>query len=153
VGGHLEFALARYNPDGGLDGAFGSGGKVTTDFSGFNSAVEAVALQAGGKIVAVGYAAHSSGVGGFAVARSTSDGTLDGTFGSGGKVTTDFGGYDVANTVAIRADGRIVAGGTTAATSTSARMIALAMYNPDGSPDADFNVHGTVITYLSDDET
>ena len=40
------------------------------------------------------------------------DGDLDLTFGSGGRVTTDFAGFvDAANALAIQADGKIVAAG------------------------------------------
>jgi hypothetical protein len=39
------------------------------------------------------------------------DGDLDPTFGSGGKVTTDFNGTDVANALAIQSDGKIVVAG------------------------------------------
>jgi uncharacterized delta-60 repeat protein len=53
--GDLRFALARYQPDGALDPAFGGDGKVTTQFgsSGRQSA-RGVAIQADGKIVATG---------------------------------------------------------------------------------------------------
>ena len=48
----------------------------------------------------------------FALARYTSDGTLDTTFSGNGKVVTDFlGGNDYAYTLAIQSNGKIVAGG------------------------------------------
>src|SRR5574337_479956 len=47
------FALARYNPDGSLDSAFGIGGKVTTDFGSIEVAF-ALVLQPDGKLVAAG---------------------------------------------------------------------------------------------------
>lgn len=52
----VDFALARYNPDGSLDTGFGDGGKVLTDFSAFSSSdlVWALALQKDGKIIAAG---------------------------------------------------------------------------------------------------
>ena len=47
--------------------------------------------------------------GDFALARYNRDGSLDTSFGSGGKATTDFGNtFDSANSVAIQADGKIV---------------------------------------------
>jgi hypothetical protein len=45
-----DFALARYNSDGTLDASFGSGGRVVTDFVGFDDSVQAVFLQPGGKL-------------------------------------------------------------------------------------------------------
>jgi uncharacterized delta-60 repeat protein len=65
-----DFALARYNPDGTLDGSFNSTGKILTDFSGSESQDEgsAVAIQSDGKIVAAGFS-DVSGTSDFAIAR------------------------------------------------------------------------------------
>ena len=58
--GDGDFALARYNTNGSLDTSFSGDGKQTTDFGGFGDPpsrvdfANAVALQADGKIVAVG---------------------------------------------------------------------------------------------------
>jgi uncharacterized delta-60 repeat protein len=80
------FALHRYRPNGGVDASFGRGGRVFTDF-GAPARAKALAVQANGKIVVAG----SRGFKDFAVARYTSRGRLDGGFGRGGKVATDFG--------------------------------------------------------------
>ena len=81
-----EFALARCTTDGILDSSFGRGGKLLTDFHKGAGAV-ALAVQGDEKIVAAGT------VGGvdFALTRYSSSGRLDGSFGTGGKVVTDFG--------------------------------------------------------------
>jgi uncharacterized delta-60 repeat protein len=66
------FALARYNNIGGLDTAFGLGGKVTTVFGNNTAAVYALALQSDGKIVVVGSSQHGiqgNQAGGLVVAR------------------------------------------------------------------------------------
>jgi uncharacterized delta-60 repeat protein len=52
-GATRAFVLARYNPDGSLDGAFGNGGEVITPF-GVNDVASGLVLQPDGKIVAVG---------------------------------------------------------------------------------------------------
>jgi uncharacterized delta-60 repeat protein len=85
-----DFALARYSSNGTLDSTFGTGGKVKTTFGNFDF-VGALALQSDGKIVAVGMTIVNFSPD-FAVARYNSNGTLDTTFGIGGKVITDFGG-------------------------------------------------------------
>jgi len=73
-------------------------------------------------------------------------GDLDPTFGSGGKVTTDFFGFfDSANAVAIQSDGRIVAGGSSG-NSVTGGDFALTRYNTDGSVDTSFGAAGKVIT-------
>ena len=55
----LGFGLARFEVDGSLDPTFGSGGTVSTNFPGDDTEVEEVALQADGKLVAVGWTGHS----------------------------------------------------------------------------------------------
>jgi uncharacterized delta-60 repeat protein len=80
------FAVHRYTPEGGVDSSFGRDGKVFTDF-GAPARADALAVQANGKVVVAG----SRGFDDFAVARYTSSGRLDGSFGRGGRVTTDFG--------------------------------------------------------------
>ena len=64
-------------------------------------------------------------------------GDLDGTFGVGGKVTTDLGR---GSAVAIQSDGKLVAVGTWNS------MFALARYNADGSLDTSFDGDGKVTT-------
>src|SRR5439155_272563 len=106
----VDFAVARYNADGSLDASFGVGGEVTTDFnSSFNVALS-VALQTDGRIVAAGISGTGGGDADFALARYNAGGSLDTTFGMGGKVLTDFGpsSGNVANSVAVQADGKIV---------------------------------------------
>src|SRR5262249_28255379 len=108
VAGGADFALARYNADGTLDDSFGTHGKVTTDFASSFDVGEALIVRPDGKIVVVGSTSPTLGVIDFAVARYNADGTLDSGFGSGGKVTTDFGAEDTAHAVALQADGKIV---------------------------------------------
>ena len=94
---------------GDLDVTFGTGGKVITDFGPRNDGADAVAIQADGKIVAAGYSPGDVGSD-FALVRYNVDGSLDASFGVGGKVATD-NGFDQALALAIQADGKIVAAG------------------------------------------
>lgn len=160
-----DFALSRYNANGTLDTSFGTGGKVTTDFGGNDQAV-AVAIQSDGKIVVAGGTCSDSGRGcttfadggfDFLVARYNANGTLDTTFGSGGRVITDFnGGIDVATSLVIQSDGRIVVGGTACQNNNgqcvftsgfdNGVQFALARYMPNGSLDTTFGTGGKVNT-------
>jgi uncharacterized delta-60 repeat protein len=110
-----DFALARYNIDGSLDSSFGDDGRVTTDFAGRVDRAFAVAVQADGKIVVAGYS-YDSGIfdsSDFALVRYNTDGSLDTSFGGDGRVTSDFAGSaDIANAVAVQADGKIVVAGS-----------------------------------------
>jgi uncharacterized delta-60 repeat protein len=143
-----DFALARYNADGSLDTSFGTGGRVTTGFSAGGAGAYAVALQSDGKIVAAGKVSTVDGVSDFALARYNADGSLDTSFGSGGKVTTDFGSrIDWASCVLIQGDGKIVAVGN--ATTTANYDFALARYTPAGALDTSFGSGGKVTTDFS----
>jgi uncharacterized delta-60 repeat protein len=148
-GTSIDFALARYNPDGTLDPTFNATGKVLTDFGG--SSGSDVAIQSDGKIVVAGSSGASGTSEDFALARYNLDGTLDPTFNGTGKVLTDFtgsGGGDFASSVAIQPDGKIVAAGDSAtfAGETWTYDFALARYNLDGTLDPTFNGTGKVLT-------
>ena len=144
---NFDFAVARYNADGSLDTSFGAGGKVTTDFNGQTDRAFAVAIQGDGKIVVVGSAGFSSPTGGgtdFAVARYNPNGTLDTSFGSGGKVTSDIGGAtDIARNVVLQGNGAIlVSGQLTLGSSASLDHAGLARYDANGNPDGSFGNGG-----------
>ncbi|MFE5814560.1 calcium-binding protein [Streptomyces sp. NPDC056479] len=134
------FAVVRYLPDGSPDGAFGGGDGVTlTSFSESGGAVaHDLALQPDGKIVMAGYAGETAFD--FAVARYNPDGSPDTTFSGDGKVTTDLGGYNWAESVAVQSTGRIIVGGQ------SADRFALVRYNVDGSRDTTFGTGGVATT-------
>jgi uncharacterized delta-60 repeat protein len=148
VGWFNDFALARYNPDGTLDSGFGTGGKVLTDF-GVSAEADSVAVQPDGKIVAAGYA-NIDGSEDFELVRYNTDGTLDASFGTAGKVSTDFGlleqgfSWALAYSVALQPDGKIVLAGE--AFIGDGSDFALARYNSDGTLDAGFGTGGKVIT-------
>lgn len=134
----VGFSLARFNTDGTLDNSFGEAGKVVTDFNGF-AFVQAVAVQVDGKIVAAGVGNNVSGTREFALVRYLPDGQLDSTFGSGGRVTTNFSsGGDEANAVVIQPDGRILAAGR------ANEEFGLSRYNSDGTLDSSFGISGKV---------
>ncbi len=88
AGGYRTFALVRYNRDGTRDSSFGEDGKVTTRFRPRTQAFAfAIAVQADGRLVAVGTEPRSAG---FGLVRYSTDGALVASFGTDGLVTTDF---------------------------------------------------------------
>lgn len=138
-----DFALARYNSDGSLDGTFDGDGKVTTDFAGgsgeFDNYASGLAIQADGKIVAAGRA-PGVGAGDFGLARYNPNGSLNSGFGINGKVTTDFAGqFDEAFAVAIQTDGKIVAAGVAAVAGNADAALARYTGDPIG-PSADLSI-------------
>lgn len=151
------FVLTRHNPEGSIDTSFGSGGKITIPTKSLASARGNkfitlmpryfcsgfcwVAVQDDGKIVALG-SPDSSAVG---LLRYNSDGSLDPTFGDGGKVTTEVGSrWDMAGALAFQNDGKIVVAGTCA--NARHTNVSLLRYNPDGSLDPTFDKDGKATT-------
>jgi serralysin len=115
-----------------------STGRVTTDFGGADQA-NGVILQADGKIVLGGFSGAN-----FALGRYNSDGSLDVSFDSDGKVTTDFGTSSGINSVTLQDNGKILVAGTSD-TNANTRF-AIARYNPDGTLDASFTDDGKLTT-------
>jgi uncharacterized delta-60 repeat protein len=145
------FALARFNSDGSLDNSFGTGGKVVTAFQSSSSSANTLALQADGKLVVAGYTynAAASTESDFAIARYTSDGRLDSTFGTGGKVIVDFFRQnDFAFDVAIQPDQKVVVTGMATSPLTGSNF-ALLRLRGDGTLDRRFGAEGKVTADLS----
>ena len=138
-----DLAVARYEPDGNLDPSFGDDGKITTDFPGV-AAADSIAIDSQDRIIAGVDSQMPGKVRDFAGARYSEDGSLDGSFGNGGLVTTDFGGRSVAQDVAIDKSGRIVVAGRAA--SPGHRKFAIARYLSDGDLDSGFSHDGKTIT-------
>lgn len=134
---------------GDLDPTFGTGGMVTTDIGRSTDIANAVAIQADGKLVVVGqtYRHNDFSDEDFVVLRYNIDGTLDNTFGSRGKVRTDFPGLAaVPSAVAIQTDGKIVVAGGAFPLFTFAGNFEVVRYNPSGSLDTSFGNGGIVTT-------
>ena len=122
-----DIALVLYNSNGSLDTTFSGDGKLTTDLGGKEFG-NSMVLQPDGKIVVVG------GGTGFdiAVVRYNSNGSLDTTFSGDGKLTTDLGGYESGESVALQSDGKIIVGGSNQ----------LLRYNSNGTLDTTFGENG-----------
>jgi uncharacterized delta-60 repeat protein len=114
AGNYSDFGLMRLNPDGTLDSTFGEGGTVLIDF--LNETIEyanAIAVQRNGKIVVAGLVLTETNGSDFAIARVTSNGALDVSFGDGGKTTIDFFNLiDAVHGIAIQDSGKIVVAGS-----------------------------------------
>jgi uncharacterized delta-60 repeat protein len=160
-----SLAAARYNANGTLDNTFGNGGKVITDVlppvkgskggDNYGNFADAIAVQPDGKIVLAGLAdTNDPGITDyFALVRYNANGTLDTTFGSGGKVITSIHAtrylshtdiHTVA--VALQADGEIVLAGGTDPHFQPGGDFVVARFNPNGTPDAAFGSGGQVLT-------
>ena len=149
VGGGAErgadFALARYEPNGKPDPSFSGDGRVTTDFFGGSDSARSVAIDSHGRVVAAGYWCELAGCDwNLALARYDHDGSLDGSFGRGGRVRS--GLTFAPRAVAIDSRDRIVVAGSSAARGEA--RFALARYKPNGTLDRSFGSDGVVTTSM-----
>ncbi len=143
VGGNVmnseRMVLARYNVNGSIDTTFSGDGFITIFFE-LSSTLSDLAIQPDGKIVAVGYSRRNDNSVDWVTARINADGTLDTSFGDGGKVFTDFSQSSYARAVSVLPSGRILIAGSGGAD------FALAQYTANGSPVISFGTGGKVTT-------
>ncbi len=141
--------LVKLNADGSLDTSFGTGGSVITDLGVYSSPLPMFTLP-DGKLLVAGTTGSSfvNEPRDFLVARYNPNGSLDTTFGSGGKITTDFAGRrDEASAALLLPDGKIVVGGSSTLGSEPSDF-AVARYLPDGSLDNSFGIAGKLTTHV-----
>ena len=138
-----DFALVRYNASGSIDTSYGVSGKRTTALGPGDDVIQAITLDGNGDVVAAGVS--DSGVDlDFALARYTTSGSLDATFGGGGTTTTNIGHNDTAYGVAVQGDGKIVVSGTAGSSD-----FGVARYTSGGVLDGGFGTAGIVYTQVS----
>lgn len=140
----LNNAVVRYNIDGSLDKVFGIAGKALISIGSTSPSAGGISLVplSNGKMVIA--ATRSNGeftrqrtV--FSLVRLNANGSMDTTFDTDGIVTTDFGSdYNLAESVALQGDGKILVAGSNI--SADVATFALARYNTDGSLDTSFGV-------------
>ena len=138
---NLPYASTPVNIDvnvtqqgGELDPSFNGNGFVITGFTNSNSeSAYAITSYDGNKILVAGTTYSEFDLSGkIALARYNSNGSLDTTFGNGGKVTTDFGGNfsSSAYSMTVDSNGKIlVAGSTRPSGNSTFHHVALARYN------------------------
>lgn len=140
IGEPSDVLVIRYNADGSLDTTFGDGG-VAKPAVGFHSRARQISVGADGTITVAG----GRGVvpeQDLLLARLTSDGAIDTTFGNGGVITADFGYSDEVLDFTVRPDGSTImlvrSADHTAGTFTAFVMRLTA----DGAVDDTFGVGG-----------
>jgi uncharacterized delta-60 repeat protein len=132
--GTSHLALARLTTDGTPDSSFDDDGTKTLGSS-FGDIGRDVLVQPDGKILVLSYANND-----FKLTRLTSNGGIDSGFAGGGTATIDFGPSDIAQSVALLANGKILVSGQ-----TGGSRAAVALLQPGGSLDTTFSGDGKVI--------
>ncbi len=140
--GDQKLFLVQLNPDGTYNPQFGNGGRVDAGFNGANVKAYALTEQADFKLVAGG-ASHFDAL----LMRFLSDGTLDSSFGNGGKVVTDIPNYYSERIVDIAylSDGKLLVMGDANQSSGDQRHLIALRYLPNGSLDPSFGNGGVLI--------
>lgn len=141
-----NFYVLRYNPDGSIDSTFGIGGTVSFNFSSDTTDQEypwAVAIQPDGKILVGGYVPATTS---FGIARLNTDGSLDISFGTNGKITSNYVRNEPAQvrSILVQPDGYIAVAGT-----SNSDSFAFARFKPNGSLDTSFNGTGKLVVRVS----
>lgn len=141
-----NFALARFHVNGTLDATFGNGGVVHLDLGGSEERATGLALQASGQLVITG---RGNAGGSFRTyfARFNADGSLDGTFGTGGFTAVDFGGgsENWPNDLAAQSDGTLVAVGAVSGPDPLRFDMGLVRVTADGLLDDSFDGDGLLV--------
>lgn len=141
----MRMGTAQAAEAGSLDPSFGDGGVAPPQFTtsgGFHST--GVALQGDGKVVVAGWTTPGS-TDDYAVARFTSAGQPDPTFGGDGSVTTHLGGSEQANGLAVQPDGKIVLVGQRSPFASTGRGFQFVRYLSNGNLDTSFSGDGKLI--------
>jgi uncharacterized delta-60 repeat protein len=125
-----DFAVARFNPGGALDGGFSGDGLQTTDFNEQSDSAYGVDVDSEGRVVVVGTADPPGSVDPLALARYDTNGELDSSFSEDGRLVSTLApeGHDVVTL----ADGRIAVAGTVGGDFLVAR------FAENGDPDTTF---------------
>jgi uncharacterized delta-60 repeat protein len=155
VGGQIEcpglqlcFGIVRYNPNGSLDGTFGTSGVARATFPGSRCGcnLHDLAVQRDGRIVAVGWRFRGGDAQDdmlLAIARFLPDGRLDPSFSRDGRLSFDFGyGDDLASSVAVQPNGRIVVGGVASYRYRTEADFMVLRLRPNGTLDRSFSRDG-----------
>lgn len=152
------FAAVRYNNDGTIDNSFGTNGKLVFPIGNELPFAVSIIIQPDGKILLGGYSWSTNLFPiNYAIARLNSNGSLDNSFGIGGKVTTYFGlggetgdslDYDEGHAVALQSDGKILLTGGSYLGFNGYSTMATVRYNSDGSIDNSFGLNGKIETQI-----
>src|SRR5258708_2470230 len=139
--------LVPYTSTGALDTTFGTDGITNTIFTGFTFIPFGFAVQKNGDILVAGEALSSAGRIEFGLARYTSNGILDATFGNGGLVTTLVGTrVDIPTAILLQPNRKIVmASFEVAPQGVAPGKLSMVRFNSNGSLDTTVGTCGMVL--------
>jgi uncharacterized delta-60 repeat protein len=147
-----DFGVARFNPDATADLTFGGRGLVTTDVTGTRSShLHHLALDSHGRIVASGDVTTAEKKPALALVRYLPDGSLDPSFGRGGRILIARPGIQDGSTdLAILPDEKILICGYTFLPPDGSKDTVVFRRDADGNPDESFGEHGCTVLAFDD---
>ena len=135
----------RLNSDGTLDSSFDNDGIVQITM-GIESQVSSINILPNGKILVAGWTSLMTTFNrDYAMVKFNTDGSLDPTFGTGGRVATELGSNEFSYDSVIQPDGKIILVGDFTDTLSNQRMAAMVRYNSNGTVDTNFGNNGRVL--------
>ncbi|HYK46295.1 MAG TPA: hypothetical protein VEV83_14050, partial [Parafilimonas sp.] len=147
-----RMVFVEYKSNGAINTSFGSGGAVLIDINHRDDEIFDMAVQPDGNIIGAGEYFNVNSSYDVAVVRLLSNGALDNSFGTNGIVTTRIGaGGDVAKSVALQSNGKIVIAGSTRTTTQAKDDILSIRYNQNGTIDSSFALNGIYIKDIDGD--
>ena len=137
-----SLALIRYNTDGTPDATFGTGGATIPNFQFFNYP-QSIAIGSDGKIIVSEVANNASGQTVAILARFTSNGSIDSSFGLDGQLTLSPGVFAIPGFIALQADGKILLNYVVSYDYNTYYNF-VSRYNSSGATDSLFGTNGTI---------
>ncbi len=144
--GGIDLAVLRVNADGSLDTGFGNGGKLVLPVGPGVDAVGTATLLASGKILLTGSSRSGADAASdydMSLVRLNANGTLDTSFGNGGKVVAHLSDVNDRAFYAVELDdGKVIVAGSSKGKSSLGGDMTLVRFNADGSIDSSFGTSG-----------
>lgn len=138
TGNYSDYSIARFNTDGTLDFDFSNDGKTTVDFNS-DDRPRAINVDNDGNIYLGG-----SGSSSICIAKFFSDGTLNSSYGTSGKVNMKYNNLTSnLNDMALLSDGSII---FTGYLYDSEYQMFLGKIDPNGAFDTTFGTNGGTVT-------
>ena len=142
-----DMLVVRLTASGVRDASFGGGdGVVTIDFAGGTDRAADLGVLSDGRIVVGGSATPAGQANSLAVARLNADGSLDSTFGAGGKASVSQAVGITGYRLVVQSNGKVALAGLSNANQS---VFKFARFNTNGTPDTSFGSGGIVTVTFS----
>ena len=151
LGGNNSCLLAKFTSNGLLDESFGTNGIVQFGYGGETSYANDLIIQSEGRILVAGISAEAGNVS-IGLARFTSSGEPDNTFGFSGKLIVNIGEYETANTIVSLSNNKFAITGSIDSPATNLDMLVMRFLS-NGSTDVSFGTNGYISLDLNNSST